>query len=68
LLRPGHWSPARRTAHLGGWEAIAGITDDLFTRAAAFVVEQGREAATLIAGEALAAGIVPAEIMRQSGS
>jgi trimethylamine corrinoid protein len=42
------------------------MTDDLFSKAAASIVEQDREAAVRIATEALAAGIAPAEIM-QSG-
>ena len=42
------------------------MTDDFFTRAAASIVAADREAAAQIAGEALAAGISPAEIM-QSG-
>ena len=39
------------------------MTDDLFTKAAASIVEQDREAAMQIASEAIAAGIAPAEIM-----
>ena len=42
------------------------MTDDLFAKAAASIVEQDREGAIEIAREALAAGIAPAEIM-QSG-
>ena len=42
------------------------MTDDLFKKAAASIVEQDREAAVAIATEALAAGIAPSEIM-QSG-
>jgi trimethylamine corrinoid protein len=41
------------------------MTDDLFTKAAASIVEQDREAAVAIATQALAAGIAPAEIMQQ---
>ncbi len=41
------------------------MTDDLFTQAAASIVEQDREAAVAIATQALAAGIAPAEIMQQ---
>jgi trimethylamine corrinoid protein len=41
------------------------MTDDLFTKAAASIVEQDREAAVAIATEAIAAGIAPAEIMSQ---
>ena len=41
------------------------MTDDLFTKAAASIVEQDREAAIEIATEAFAAGIAPSEIMQQ---
>jgi trimethylamine corrinoid protein len=41
------------------------MTDDLFTKAAASIVDQDREAAVEIATQALAAGIAPAEIMQQ---
>ena len=41
------------------------MTDDLFAKAAASIVEQDREAAIEIAKEALAAGISPSDIMQQ---
>ena len=41
------------------------MTYDLFTKAAASIVDQDREAAVEIATQALAAGIAPAEIMQQ---
>jgi trimethylamine corrinoid protein len=41
------------------------MTDDLFTKAAASIVDQDREAAIEIATAALVAGIAPAEIMQQ---
>ena len=41
------------------------MTDDLFAKAAASIVEQDREAAIEIAKEALAAGISPSDIMQK---
>ena len=41
------------------------MTDDLFAKAAASIVEQDREAAIEIAKEALAAGISPSDIMQR---
>jgi len=40
-------------------------TEDVFTRAAASIIEQDTETAMAIASEALAAGIAPSQIMQQ---